>query len=240
MAAFIGTAGWSLPRAEQPEFLGNGSHLERYAQVFNAVEINSSFHRSHRAATWTRWRDSVPAEFRFSVKLPKLITHTARLADVDALLDSFFAEATLLREKLGCLLVQFPPSLAFDACVAERFFTAVRARSNVTVACEPRHESWFADDADALLAEHAIARVAADPARVAGGFEPAGARNLSYYRLHGSPKMYYSAYDADFIEQLAVRMHADVNAGRTVWAIFDNTTLGAATRNALDLARALQ
>jgi uncharacterized protein YecE (DUF72 family) len=75
----IGTAGWSLPRVEQPHFPSVGSHLERYASHFAAVEINSSFRRSHKPAIWARWRDAVPPGFRFSVKMPKAITHTARL-----------------------------------------------------------------------------------------------------------------------------------------------------------------
>ena len=71
----IGTAGWSIPRQNSDSFRANGSALERYATRFAVVEINSSFHRPHRSSTWERWRDSVPAAFRFSVKLPKQITH---------------------------------------------------------------------------------------------------------------------------------------------------------------------
>ncbi|HEY9423039.1 MAG TPA: DUF72 domain-containing protein, partial [Thermoanaerobaculia bacterium] len=77
----VGCAGWSLPRAEQAEFPETGSHLERYASRFGAVEINSSFHRPHRPATYARWSASVPASFRFSVKVPKTITHGLRLRD---------------------------------------------------------------------------------------------------------------------------------------------------------------
>jgi uncharacterized protein YecE (DUF72 family) len=69
----IGCAGWSLPRVEQERFPAAGSHLERYASVFDAVEINSSFHRPHRPATYARWAAAVPSSFRFSVKLPKTI-----------------------------------------------------------------------------------------------------------------------------------------------------------------------
>jgi uncharacterized protein YecE (DUF72 family) len=239
MPLFVGTAGWSLPRAEQGEFAGTGSHLERYSQRFEGTEINSSFHRSHRESTWLRWRDSVPAHFRFSVKLPKTITHVNRLGASDVLLAAFLKEAILLEEKLGCLLVQLPPSLAFDHDVADRFFTMLCASVDVNVACEPRHESWFTRAADALLARHGVGRVAADPARAPAAGEPGGARRLSYYRLHGSPKMYYSSYDALFIAGIADRVRTDLKAGRTVWAIFDNTTLGAATRNALDLMNAV-
>ncbi|MFP5285145.1 MAG: DUF72 domain-containing protein, partial [Thermoanaerobaculia bacterium] len=69
----IGCAGWSLPRSERDHFPGTGSLLERYASRFPAVEINSSFHRPHRTSTYARWSASVPAGFRFSVKVPKTI-----------------------------------------------------------------------------------------------------------------------------------------------------------------------
>lgn len=235
----IGTAGWSLPRGEQGRFPGEGSHLERYARRFAAAEINSSFHRSHRAATWTRWRDSVPDKFRFSVKMPKTVTHTQLLRDTDALVAAFLREAGWLDEKIGCLLVQLPPKLVFDRPVAEHFFSDLRARTQLPVACEPRHASWFEKDADRLLDSYEVARVAADPIRVPSAAEPGGWRGLSYFRLHGSPKIYYSAYSEEFVATLATRLK-DGAASRTVWCIFDNTTLGAATRNALDVAEAMR
>jgi uncharacterized protein YecE (DUF72 family) len=80
-----------------------------------------------------------------------------------------------------------------------------------------------------------IARVAADPLRAPGGGEPGGWDGLVYYRLHGFPRVYYSSYDADFLDALAIRM-AQLSAPATpTWCIFDNTTLGAGTSNALDL-----
>ena len=240
MPVLIGTAGWSLPRDEQERFPGDGSHLERYAARFPVVEINSSFHRSHRAATWLRWRDSVPDGFRFSVKMPKTITHTQKLRDADELVGAFLTEAGALGEKLACVLVQLPPSLAFDAALAREFFEKLRARTSVLIACEPRHESWFDAEADELLQTYEVARVAADPARVPAAAAPGGWRGMSYYRLHGWPKVYYSAYSAEFIDSLAARVREDGTASRATWVIFDNTTLGAATRNVLELDAALR
>jgi uncharacterized protein YecE (DUF72 family) len=235
----IGCAGWSLPRAEQPRFPETGSHLERYAARFDAVEINSSFHRPHRPAAYARWSAAVPTSFRFSLKLPKTITHGLRLQETGELLDAFLAEAAGLGEKLGCLLVQLPPSLGFDPAVAAGFFADLRARSAVPLACEPRHPDWFAPQADGLLRDLGVARVAADPARVPGAGEPGGWPGMTYYRLHGSPRIYYSAYSGEDLAALAARIQADAAAGRTVWCIFDNTTLGAATANALDLQTCL-
>lgn len=234
MSISIGTAGWSLPREEQLHFPDGASHLARYAARFPVAEINSSFHRPHRASTYARWRETVPAGFRFSAKVPKTITHELRLQDAESLLATFLKEASGLGEKLGCLLVQLPPSLEFDAPVARRFFRALRAETDVPAVCEPRHASWFAAPADRVLRECRIARVAADPARCPGAEEPGGWRGLTYYRLHGSPRMYYSAYTDDYLAGLGMRLRAEA-AERPVWCIFDNTTLGAATGNALAL-----
>ena len=116
----------------------------------------------------------------------------------------------------------------------------LRSRTPLAIACEPRHESWFTAAADELLATFQIARVAADPARAPAAASPGGWHGLSYYRLHGSPKVYYSSYSPEFIAALADRIKEQSIAGSDVWVIFDNTTLGAATRNALDLAEAVR
>jgi uncharacterized protein YecE (DUF72 family) len=235
MRAWIGCAGWSLPRAEQERFPAEGTHLERYAGRFPAAEINSSFYRPHRPATYARWRESVPPSFRFSVKVPKAITHTLHLRDAAEPLAAFLAETAGLGEKLGCLLVQLPPSLQFEAETARGFLATLRSLSEVPAACEPRHASWFTEEAGEVLATFSVARVAADPARVPEAAEPGGAPDLVYHRLHGSPRIYYSEYAPAYLDDLAARIRRDTGAGRDVWCIFDNTASGAATANALDL-----
>ncbi|HEX2080471.1 MAG TPA: DUF72 domain-containing protein [Longimicrobium sp.] len=236
----VGCAGWTLPRDVQAEFAAEGSHLERYASRFPAVEINSSFHRPHRPATYARWAESVPPGFRFCAKLPKAITHQLRLVDADDALAAFLAEAGALGGKLACLLVQLPPSLEFDADTAARFFTALGARTEVPAVCEPRHPTWFTAEANDLLRAFHVARVAADPARVPEAAEPGGWPEIAYYRLHGSPRTYYSPYDAAWLDALAARIRGDRAAGRQAWCIFDNTAAGAAARNALDLLARLE
>lgn len=229
---FFGTAGWSLPREQWPAFPDEGTHLQRYANRFPAVEINSSFYRSHRPATYAKWAESVPATFRFCVKLPKQITHERRLVACEELLECFLQECGHLRDKLGCLLVQLPPSLAYDLSSASVFFAALRARHDGPVAIEPRHRSWL--DAESLLQQAQIARVVADPAPFAEAAEPGGWPGFRYYRLHGSPRIYHSSYDADWLGALAERL-ADQPKGVARWCIFDNTASGAATANALTL-----
>jgi uncharacterized protein YecE (DUF72 family) len=230
---YLGTAGWALPRAVQPSFPAEGAHLVRYASVFDAVEINSTFRHTHRPATLARWAASVPGPFRFSVKMPQAITHVARLAGTERLQDEFLSAIAALGERVGCILVQLPPSLALDEPVACRFLQALRERHAGPVAIEPRHPDWFEPDADALLRTLGIARVAADPARVPQAGVTGGADDIAYHRLHGAPRVYYSAYDDVFLDALALRLRATLDRGIPTWCIFDNTTLGAATANAL-------
>jgi uncharacterized protein YecE (DUF72 family) len=231
----VGTAGWAIPRAVQPAFPTEGTHLQRHAGRFTAVEINSSFHRPHGPATYARWAASVPEGFRFAVKAPKAITHEHRLADAEDLLAEFLAQVSGLGGKLGCLLVQLPPSLAFDRTTAEPFLASLRDRHAGAVALEPRHPSWFAGEPARLLEAHCVTRVAADPARVPAAGEPGGWPGTVYYRLHGSPRIYYSAYDEAYLRALAIRVADAARAAEDVWCIFDNTASGAATDNALTL-----
>lgn len=236
-AWWIGTAGWAIPRQSAAEFPADGTTLERYAARLNAAEINSSFHRSHRPATYERWAASVPEGFRFAIKLPKAITHVRRLVDCAEPLAAFAAEIAPLAPRRGPVLVQLPPSLAFDAGIAERFFAEAHAALGGQFACEPRHASWFSAEAGRLLIEHRVARVAADPARVAGAEQPGGWPGLAYFRLHGSPRTYWSAYDEQALALWAARARAAAERADQLWLIFDNTAGGAAAGNALTIRR---
>ena len=228
----VGTAGWAIPLNVRERFAGDGSRLERYARRFRCVEINSSFYRPHRRATYERWAASVGPGFRFAVKVPKEITHVRRLVDCGDVLDRFLDEAAGLGDKRAVLLVQLPPRLAFDAAVAEAFFAALHARTDAALVCEPRNASWFAEDADLLLRAHGVARAAADPAIVPAAAVPGGWRGMTYVRLHGSPQIYTSSYDAARLHDVATMLAA---APAAAWCIFDNTRFGAAIENALAL-----
>jgi uncharacterized protein YecE (DUF72 family) len=231
MTLRIGTAGWTIPRLSVSSFPTEGSHLERYARALNCVEVNSTFYRPPQTKTLLRWAASVPAGFRLSLKAPKAITHEAKLNCEPELLQDFFASATLLGEKLGPILIQLPPSLAFDTRLAETFFTMLRDLHPGPIACEPRHASWFTPAVATILSDFQIARVAADPARVPEAAHPGGWPGLVYYRLHGSPRAYYSSYSVEFLHTLARSL-----TGPNTWVVFDNTALGAAAQNALTLA----
>jgi uncharacterized protein YecE (DUF72 family) len=234
---FVGTSGWSLSRAIAPGSSPQLTGLERYAEYFSCVEINSTFYRMPRPATLERWRDSTPSGFRFAVKLPRAITHEAALVETRREVTDFCRLVTRLEPKLGPLLVQLPPSLPFDAGKAARFFAQLKRAGAGQVVLEPRHPSWFSEPAAELLLEQRIARVAADPERASGALEPAGCRDVAYFRWHGSPRMYFSSYTPEVIGEFArhVRAARSADARRDVYCFFDNTALGAAAVNALSL-----
>jgi uncharacterized protein YecE (DUF72 family) len=235
----IGCSGWSIPKEFSSEFSTQGSHLERYSKRLSCTEINSSFYRPHRQQTWERWAASVPERFRFSVKAPKAITHDASLACSRTELKTFLKQLQPLGEKLGPLLFQLPPSLEFQATSAKKFLSLLRELHPGEVVWEPRHKSWFEDPAEELLTGFEIARVAADPAVVSAASDPSGWRKLSYFRLHGAPRRYYSSYNSDFLNALAMRI-VQLRKDSQVWCIFDNTASGAATSNALQLNSLMQ
>ncbi len=180
----------------------------------------------------------MPEGFQFAPKVPRTITHERRLTESGHLLDAFLGQCRELGPALGPLLLQLPPSLEFDESVVSSFLSTLRERFNGSVVCEPRHASWFSGEADALLAEYRIARVAADPAVVPRAIEPGGWDGMVYYRLHGSPRTFYSVYDDAALNALAAKLRAAARRG-TACCIFDNTASGAATDNALHLQERL-
>ena len=232
----IGCAGWSIAARHAAHFQQEGSHLERYAQVFDAVEIDSSFYRPHQRKTYARWAESTPHDFRFAVKMPKSISHLKRLRDCAADLDAFIGQVHGLGGKLGVLLLQLPPGFAFEPGMVSAFFAMLRGSDRATaVACEPRHASWFTAEADRLLRDLGVARVGADPARVPRAAVPAGAHRIEYLRLHGSPRMYRDAYSEAALQRVSARLARRSAFAQERWCIFDNTAEGHAISNALEL-----
>jgi uncharacterized protein YecE (DUF72 family) len=145
----------------------------------------------------------------------------------------------VLGDRLAVLLVQLPPKLEFDERTARAFFADLHNQSNALLACEPRNPSWFTTEAQEMLVEQRVARVAADPAVCEPAARPGGWSRLCYWRLHGSPVVYRSSY-SDRTDEYADRL-TRLDAPETeTWCIFDNTASSAATGDALALKDALR
>jgi len=223
----IGTAGWSVPRTATALFGCEGSQLQRYSARFSCAEINTSFYRPHRPETYARWAASVPDGFRFAVKMPRAITHEARLRDAHPPLKAFFDQVHALGPALGPILIQLPSSLEFDFAFTDTFLYSFRQLFPGQAVLEPRHRTWFVPTADELLCAYHVGRVAADPARCPEAATPGGCPDLRYWRLHGSPRMYFTPYGDARLRRLADKLSP------SDWCIFDNTASGAATTDAL-------
>jgi uncharacterized protein YecE (DUF72 family) len=236
MSFRIGVAGWSIPSEHKNYFPKEGSHLERYAQTFNAVEINSSFYREHKPVTYKRWAETVPKDFRFSVKLNQIFTHEQHLEVNEKELVDSLNGIRELGDRWGALLVQIPPSLDYHLAIALTFFKTLRKHYDGPVVFEPRHISWQVSQT--LLRDFDISKVKADP-EICRMPEAEAQASLPYERLHGSPIMYRSSYFIYSLEKIAAQMKKDVKRVPEVWCIFDNTALFHATKNALELKELL-
>jgi uncharacterized protein YecE (DUF72 family) len=234
----VATAGWSIPRRVAARFPGDETHLQRYAQLFRGVEIDTSFYRPHSVETYARWASLTPRQFRFAVKVPREITHDQRLRAARRPLSAFLASVAGLGQRLGPLIIQLPPSQPFESRVVRRFLSLLRDHHAGQVVCEPRHASWFETNADRMLNEYRIGRVAADPAVVDAAACPGGWGGLIYYRLHGSPRKYWSVYDDKRLAMWSMHLRS---TGRRipVWCVFDNTAAGGAASNALTMLESL-
>jgi uncharacterized protein YecE (DUF72 family) len=235
---YIGTAGWSIPRASAHRCDSQGAHLQRYARTFPCAEINSSFYRPHAASTYAKWAALTGEDFRFAVKLPKTITHELRLRRSRGHFEKFLDETAGLGHRRGPLLVQLPPSFAFEPRPAASFFSHMRSCYDGRIVLEPRHVTWFSARAELLLKRFAVGRVAADPPTANESNEPGGDTSLAYFRLHGTPRMYWSRYEPAYLSVLAAHIR-QIAETTDVWCVFDNTASGAALENAWELRQLL-
>ncbi len=225
---YVGTAAWSIPKIAENSFSKSKeeSVLERYAERLNAVEINTSFYRDHKPETYRKWAQTTPGHFRFSVKLNQRFTHKSDLIIEREDLMASLMVIKELGEKMGPLLLQFPAGQNFHAERMDKFYEAIRAVHEGPVVLEARNLTWMFRDAIKLMKKYRISKVTADPEKCPGEFE----NEIEYYRLHGSPEMYISDYSPAYIDNLVEEMKIHT---KDVWCIFDNTTFGYATLNAL-------
>lgn len=229
-----GTAGWNIPADFRSSFPGEGSQLARYSQILNAVEINSTFYKYHQPKTFERWASETPEDFKFSVKLHQDFTHNCDLKPKAKQLKEFFTSVHHLGPKFSVLLLQFPGKMLFHEKCMERFYELIRKNFDGYIVIEPRNETWLSTESKRLLKSYKISKVIADPERCPSTTKAiTTAGGLVYYRLHGSPIIYRSSYSKGYLK----RLKKELQGYKEAWCIFDNTTFGLATGNALDLMK---
>ena len=163
MVLYVGTSGYSYPEWKgsfYPEDLSEKRMLAYYGGQFRSVEINNTFHRMPKAALLESWAAEVPADFRFVLKAPQFITHVQRLKDADEAVSHLFDVAGILKERLGALLFQLPPSLKKDAPLLRDFLSLLPPGRRA--AFQFRHRSWFDDEVFGLLQKNGAALCVAD------------------------------------------------------------------------------
>lgn len=232
----IGCSGFTYPHWRgtfYPENLSRRHWLAHYCRVLASIELNVTFYRLVKPATFQRWRDETPPGFVFAVKGSRFITHVKRLAEPENPLAKFFSGVLQLEGKLAAVLWQFPPNLACNTERLARFLDCLQAYP-VRNALEFRHESWLREEVQELCRSHNAAITMADwPLFID---TPPLTADFVYIRRHGHEGHYNSCYTAGELEVDACRIRAYLASGLDVYIYFNNDNQGYAPRNALELA----
>jgi uncharacterized protein YecE (DUF72 family) len=267
--ARVGISGWTYPPWRgvfYPTGLPQRRELEHAAQRLATIEVNGSFYSLQRPESYRAWAAATPEDFVFAVKGGRFITHMKRLADVRVPLANFLASGVLaLGHRLGPLLWQLPPTVAFDAdrvgaflellpgttgaaaSLAAEHDSRLEGRAHTTTdadrplrhALEVRHES-FRDPAFLALARaHGVAVVVADTAG-RWPFVDEATADFAYARLHGETELYVSGYDDDALERWAQRVRHWLADGRDAFVYLDNDVKVRAPFDAIALAERLR
>ena len=225
---WIGTSNITLPgnKTTFPAAFQPKSRLNYYSTLFNSVELNSTFYKVPMSATFEKWSHDVGDDFRFSVKLWKSITHVKELAFNEEDIETFVKRANFLRNKKGCILLQFPGKITLD------YFNKVEEILNVIAnadcanewnkAIELRNASWHTGETFELLDEHGASMVLHDFPKGKTG-ELKNKADFVYVRFHGPTGNYKGSYSYEFLSQKAEQIKEWLNNGKDVYAYFNNT-----------------
>lgn len=233
---FIGTSGWQYwhwKKVFYPENLSSKNFFDYYIKYFDTTEINASFYRDIRETTFLKWYQNSPKNFIYSVKLNRVVTHFKRLKVDRKTLDNYINKISLLKEKLGVILIQLPPGLKFDVVLLEDFIGMLD--KNFRYAIEVRNQSFICNSFFEILSKNNIAFCIADSAGRYPYHEVITA-DFVYIRLHGHERLYASSYSDKELVNYARKIK---NWNKKTFVYFDNDFSGFAVLNALTLKKLL-
>ena len=237
--AYIGTSGWYYKHwfgEFYPDDLAKGDMLVFYARQFSTVEINATFYRLPFENMVKGWRNKAPEGFVYSVKGSRTITHLKKLKGVDESIMAFFGRISGLGEHLGPILWQLPPSLHRNEELLDSFLS--RLPRDFRHAVEFRHESWMHPDVFDVLRRHEAAHVSLSSMRMP--MDLTVTADFVYARFHGLEGGYAHDYTEDELAPWVNHIQGNIEAGRQVFAYFNNDGDARAPKNAHDLERLLE
>lgn len=236
---YIGTSGWNYKHWKEPfypEDLPQNQWLEYFKEYINTVEINNTFYNTPSKETFEHWRDTVPDDFAFSIKVNRYITHMKKLKDPEESLKSLeFYD--ILQEKIKVVLIQLPPNWGFDEKRLRNFVKKLPAKFNYTM--EFRDRSWINKTTASILNDHNIAFCIYE----LGGFESPHivTADFVYIRLHGPErKKYKGKYNMQQLNDWARQINQWRVKELDVFLYFDNDEQGFAAQNAMELQELLK
>lgn len=225
---YSGTSGLALPfnKSQYPAELKDKSRLQYYASQFNSIEINSTFYKLPKGATVKKWAESVQTDFKFTFKVPKLITHSLEVESAFSEIPRFLEVTDQVGHKKGCLLAQFPPSFTIEQMKPfKKLLKTFKEESMMPswkFAVEFRHLSWQQPEVFHVLKSYNASMVLHDMKNSSTQFIPMDS-NFVYLRLHGPEPKYRGSYSDEYLKQLAESIAKWIQEGRTVYAYFNNT-----------------
>ena len=239
----IGTSGWSYKHWRDnfyPKGTKSADYLSYYAEHFSTTEINTTFYHLPRISTVENWKDKVPDTFRFCIKMSRYLTQMKKLLEPEEPLERFITAIEPVKHLCGVVLLQLPPSLAFDYERADYLFSLLKKEYNdYQFALEMRHSSWLEIDSISLLTKYEIAFVISQSGNRFPYAEMITAKNI-YVRFHGPDALYASSYSDDSLRYYAAKFLQWQKEGHTVWAYFNNDINGHAIANANALMNMIQ
>lgn len=218
-----------------PKDIGRDKRFDYYCLHFNTYELNSTFYKFPTVKSLQTWYNKAPENFTFSLKVPKQITHTKRLAECERELNDFYAACREgLADKLGCILFQLPPSFSFTEERLELVMNSVNPEFDNVV--EFRHESWWRQEVYSALANSNINFCSVNYPKLPNQVIKTNA--IGYFRFHGNPQLFYSLYNVEELQSV-LQQFTEQDFDKA-YVYFNNTASSAAIINALKVQDILQ